>query len=57
MKKKVQAILKDAWNRLDDEEKDIYRAWSSWDKKRYERDHQIFERNHEAHVPKKRKLK
>lgn len=68
---KVQQLLKQGWLDLAENEKDIFRAWTDWDKKRHARDQEIFRsrRNvHEdaaasaedddmkaIHVPKKRK--
>jgi hypothetical protein len=64
-------LLKEGWLKLPEDEKDIYREWTEWDKKRYARDVAIFEGLHQSkksdaaevdtddmkavHVPKKRK--
>jgi hypothetical protein len=63
--------LKEGWLNLPEDEKDIYREWTEWDKKRYTRDLAVYEglrkskRSDPAeidtddmkavHVPKKRK--
>jgi hypothetical protein len=34
----VNEVLRDQWLDLSDEDKDVWRQWATWDKKRYERD-------------------
>jgi hypothetical protein len=64
-------LLKEGWLNLPESEKDVYREWTEWDKKRYARDLAIYEGLHRTskgdaadvdtddmkavHVPKKRK--
>jgi hypothetical protein len=36
--------LKDGWLKLPDDEKDVYRKWTEWDKLRYARDLAIYEK-------------
>jgi hypothetical protein len=63
--------LKERWLELEDDEKDTWRIWSEWDKKRFERDLRTFEKRKKKkkpkieediasvdgqHVPKKRKM-
>ena len=38
----VHDILRDRWLELQDEEKEVWRKWASWDKKRYKRDLEIY---------------
>ena len=40
---KVHDILRDRWLALTDEDKEVWRKWASWDKKRYKRDLAIYE--------------
>ena len=66
-KEKVNGILKEKFMALSDEEKGPYRAWAAWDKKRYQRDVQIYEskgasgskrrasEGEAVHVPKKKR--
>jgi len=70
-KQKVNGILKQRFMALSDEEKEEWRAWAAWDKKRFLRDQEIFEKaqqnegkdggkkrrqaENEIAVPKKRK--
>lgn len=42
-KEKVNDILKERWLDLPDEEKETWRIWANWDKKRYARDLSIYE--------------
>ena len=66
----VHGILRERWVELDDDNKQVWRKWASWDKKRYERDLAIYEgksgkagdapkangdKDDSMHVPKKRK--
>ena len=39
----VHGILRERWVDLDNEDKTIWRQWANWDKKRYERDLNIYE--------------
>jgi hypothetical protein len=70
LQKKVQNLLKEGWLELPEDEKNTFRAWTEWDKKRYSRDVTIFESRRvdiedapanaeddmkAVHVPKKRK--
>lgn len=64
-------LLKDGWLELPEDEKEVFRIWTEWDKKRYVRDLAIFESRRgdnddtpanaeednmkAVHVPKKRK--
>jgi hypothetical protein len=63
-------LLKEGWLKLPETEKDVFREWTEWDKKRYSRDLAMYEnlraRNDDdagaemddmktVHVPKKRK--
>ena len=43
-KKKVNGILKERWMDMSEEEKDHYRRWTEWDKKRYAHEQAIFDR-------------
>ena len=43
-KKKVNGILKERWLELTDEEKDYYRRWTEWDKKRFAHEQAIFDK-------------
>lgn len=43
-KEKVNDILKERWLELSDEDKQPWRIWASWDKKRYARDLAVYER-------------
>lgn len=57
----LNETLKDRWTKLSDDDKAVWREWTEWDKRRYSRDLQIFERikaeddMKAIHVPKKRK--
>jgi hypothetical protein len=51
----VQSLLREGWAKLTDEEKDVYRDWTTWDTKRYERDRRIYDEQ-TGSVPKKRKV-
>jgi len=67
----VNGILKEKWLELSDSDKVVWRDWSEWDKKRFARDLEIFEKKKvggsagssassrkpldATHVPKKRK--
>jgi len=67
----VNRLLKEGWQGLSEDAKEVFRGWTEWDKKRYDRDLAIFEsRRHgdgdtaaaeqedsmkAIHVPKKRK--
>jgi hypothetical protein len=42
-KEKVHGILRERWLDLQDDEKQTWRTWATWDKKRYERDLAIYE--------------
>ena len=42
-KEKVHDILRERWLDLSDEEKETWRIWANWDKKRYARDLSIYE--------------
>ena len=42
-KKMVNQILKDKWMQMSEEEKDVYRGWCEWDKKRYAHEKDIFD--------------
>ena len=71
LQQKVQELLKNGWLKLPEDDKEIYREWTEWDKKRYARDDALYKRlkasvkgkNVELdtddmktiHVPKKRK--
>jgi hypothetical protein len=71
VQKKLQTLLKEGWLELPEDEKDTFRGWTEWDKKRYARDLAIFESRRienedvpvdadeddmkAVHVPKKRK--
>jgi hypothetical protein len=59
---RVNAILKDRWDKLKVDDKEVWRQWTEWDKKRYAREKVVYERaRHKtdpvesAHVPKKQK--
>ena len=43
-KEKVNGILREKFTSLSDEERQVYRGWAAWDKLRYARDLEIFER-------------
>ena len=43
-KDKIHDVLRERWLELDDEEKETWRIWAVWDKKRYARDLSIYER-------------
>ena len=47
-KAKVNAILKERWLALQDDEKSTWRSWAEWDKKRYERDLAIYSKASES---------
>lgn len=47
MQKKVQDLLKEGWINLPEEEKETYRRWTEWDKKRYSRDLAVFQSRRE----------
>jgi uncharacterized protein YdaU (DUF1376 family) len=62
LQKLVNGILKERWDKLSEDDKEVWRQWSEWDKKRYARDLEIHEEaKHKndavdvSHVPKKRK--
>jgi hypothetical protein len=42
--KRVNAILKDRWEKLAEDDKEVWRQWTEWDKKRFARDQSIYER-------------
>ena len=42
---KIQELLKDGWLKLPDDKKDEFREWTNWDKKRYTRDVEIYEKS------------
>eukprot|EP00980_Cylindrotheca_fusiformis_P004471 scaffold953_cov141-Cylindrotheca_fusiformis.AAC.15 len=42
-KEKINGILREKWLDLADTEKETWRLWASWDKKRYNRDMKIYE--------------
>jgi len=44
-KEKVNGILREKFTALTDEERQVYRGWASWDKQRYARDLEIFEKS------------
>ena len=66
---KIQQLLKEGWLDLPENEKDTFRAWTEWDKKRFARDQEVFRSRRDLddtavsaeddmqaiHVPKKRK--
>lgn len=62
-KAKLKGILKDRWTELSEDDKTVWREWADWDKQRYSRELQVFDRlkNDEdddmkaIHIPKKRK--
>lgn len=60
-KEKVNEVLRERFVALTDDEKKTWRAWATWDKKRYARDLKIYEgkeRRHatiDGHSPKKRR--
>jgi hypothetical protein len=39
----VQELLKEGWLKLPEDEKDVFREWTEWDKKRYTNNLAIFE--------------
>lgn len=43
-KEKVNGILRERWLELAEEERQVWRVWASWDKKRYARDLAIYEK-------------
>ena len=43
-------MLKDGWLGLAEEEKDTFRAWTEWDKKRYARDLAVFQSRRDGHA-------
>ena len=43
-KKKVNAILKERWLGLSEDDKDVHRRWADWDRKRYAHELAIFDR-------------
>lgn len=57
----LNGMLKDRWTELSEDDKAVWREWTEWDKQRYSRDVQVFDRlkNEDdmkaIHVPKKRK--
>jgi SWI/SNF-related matrix-associated actin-dependent regulator of chromatin subfamily A member 5 len=66
-KRMINEILREQWLELPDDEKLTWRAWSTWDKKRFARDTAVYEKAQssnnndtqeettpELHVPKKR---
>jgi uncharacterized protein YdaU (DUF1376 family) len=62
LQKRVNGILKERWDKLSEDDKEVWRQWSEWDKKRFARDIEIYEEvKHKndavdvSHVPKKRK--
>lgn len=71
LQKKIQRLLKQGWLELPEDEKEVFRVWTEWDKRRYARDREIFDSrkgDHDdtpkdadeddmkaVHVPKKRK--
>jgi hypothetical protein len=69
LQRKVQKLLKDGWVELPEDDKEVYRVWTEWDKKRYARDLAIYDRQQAekedkpmddddlkaVHIPKKRK--
>jgi hypothetical protein len=64
-------LLKDGWVELPEDDKEVYRMWTEWDKRRYARDLAIYDRRQvekqkedkpmddddlkAVHIPKKRK--
>lgn len=42
-KEKVHSILRERWVEISDEEKQTWRIWANWDKKRYARDMAVYE--------------
>ena len=67
---KVQQLLKEGWLDLPESDKDVFRGWTEWDKKRFARDQEVFRSRRDLddtaasvedddmkaiHVPKKRK--
>jgi hypothetical protein len=42
---KIQELLKEGWLKLSEERKDEFREWTDWDKKRYARDLEIYEKS------------
>lgn len=63
--RKINELLKDKWLKMTEDDKEIYREWSEWDRKRFMRDRAIYKNKHGqgngselvdgVHVPKKRK--
>ena len=47
--KKVQQLLKDGWLSLPEAEKETFRAWTEWDKKRHARDLTVFQSRRDGH--------
>jgi len=47
--KKIQHLLKEGWIDLPDEEKETFRAWTEWDKKRHARDLALFQSRRDGH--------
>lgn len=61
-KGKLNGLLKDRWTDLSEDDKTVWREWTEWDKQRYLRDLQVFDRWKDKqddmkaiHIPKKRK--
>ena len=47
----VHDILRDRWLELQDEDKEVWRKWALWHKKRYKRDLDIYSaKNDESHT-------
>jgi len=46
---KVQKLLKQGWLDLPENEKDTFRAWTEWDKKRHARDQEVFRSRRDVH--------
>ena len=44
MQHKIQELLKDGWLKLPEDKKDEFREWTEWDKKRYARDVEMYEK-------------
>lgn len=43
-KKKVNGILKERWMDMSEDEKDYYRRWTDWDKKRFAHEQAVFDK-------------
>ena len=47
-KEKVNRILRERFTAMSDEERQVYRGWTAWDKLRYARDLEIYEKTNQS---------